>query len=81
MKAKIVQHQRGNHSDRQVLDCGRTIFEGTITDVKKELTEMRKRCMITWRERSTDQCMSDYVAYEMAEIWAFRLEDGQWVKM
>lgn len=81
MKAKLVQHQRGNHSDRQVLDCGRTIFEGTVTDVKKELTEMRKMCRQMWRERSIDQCMADYVAYEMADVWAFKFEDGQWVRL
>ena len=81
MKAKIIQHQRGNHSDHQVLEYGKTIYEGTVTDVVKELTEMRKRCRQMWRQKSTDECMSDFVAYEMGDIWAFKFKDGQWKRL
>lgn len=80
MKAKIVEHQRGNHSYRQVLECGRTIFEGNVRDVVKKLTEMRKMCRQIWRERSTDQYMNDFVAYEMSDIFAFKFKDGRWVR-
>lgn len=81
MKAKIVKYQRGNHSDQHVLEYGRTIFEGTVTDVVKELTEMRKICRQMWREISTDACMSDFVAYEMSDIWAFKFKDGKWERL
>lgn len=81
MKAKIIEYQRGNHTDRHVLDNGKTIFSGNISEVKQEMVSMRKFLRRSWHNTSTNDTMKDYVDYNMGDIWVFKMVDGNWVRM
>lgn len=81
MKAMIIQHQRGNHSDYQVLNYGKCIFRGTITEVKREMVSMRQFLRSRWRQESTNSTMADYVEYNMGDVWAFKNVNGEWLRM
>ena len=69
MKAYLKQHSRGNHSPEQVYYNGRTIFAGTKKECRAELTRMRKFCKAKFAESSTTSNQSEFIAYEMGDIF------------
>lgn len=81
MEAKIIRHSRGNHNDIQLLNYGKVIFRGNVTEVKKELAYMRNNCRTMWHSASTDSNMRDYIEYQMGEISAFKCVNGSWERI
>jgi len=65
----LIEHSRGNHSAAQVYNHGKSVFSGTKTDCKKELIRMRKFCKEKFYRTSTNDKLTDFVNYEMADIF------------
>lgn len=65
----LIQHNRGNHSASQVLYHGNILMKGTKKECKAEIVRMRKFCRNKWHETSTNQKMSEFVNYEMSDIF------------
>lgn len=67
---RIYIHSRGNHTPYQIRHYGREQFRGTATEAKKELRDMVKRCREMWYGASTSDTMRDYIAEQMADVFA-----------
>jgi hypothetical protein len=65
----LLQHSRGNHSATQVYWHGKTVLEGSKTACKKELVKMRKNCKYKFWETGTNDTLTDFIAYQMADIF------------
>lgn len=76
-----MKYKRGNHSDAHVLQYGKVIYEGNVTEVKNEISRMRKFCRDKWYVTSTNNTLRDFVEYEMGDIWAFKVVDGQYQRI
>jgi len=65
----LIQHSRGNHSAEQVYYHGKRLVEGRAKDCKIELVRMRKFLKDKFAETSTNDKLSDFIAYEMADTF------------
>jgi hypothetical protein len=72
MKTILIKHNRGNHSDAQLKNHGTIIFEGTKKECQQELVRMRKFCKDKYHNTSTNEKLTDFVNYEMANIWMLK---------
>lgn len=70
MKA-IYEHQRGNHSREQVQAHGKLLFIGTNKEAAAILAKMRRQSKARWQEASTNVTVSEWVEYEMSEIFVY----------
>lgn len=72
----LKEHSRGNHSPNQVYYHGRTVFEGTKKECQQELIRMRKFCKENFHNTSTNDTLRDFIAYEMADTFFVKNENG-----
>lgn len=70
MKA-IYKYQRGNHSREHVKAHGQLLFIGTNKEAAAILAKMRRRCKELWQESCTNLTVSEWVEYEMSDIFVY----------
>ena len=84
-RIKIFHHPRGNHSVSQIVKYGipefnfnRGSYIFSAKEAKEKLVKMRKFCRNDWPWVCTDLKMRDYIAYEMADIFAVDIDKMEW---
>ncbi len=65
----LIQHSRGNHSPEHVFFYGKPILQGNSKECKDQLVRMRKSLKYKFSQTSTNDKLSDFIAYEMADTF------------
>jgi|LakMenEpi03Aug12_release.lakeMendotaPanAssembly.Ray.scaffolds.fasta_scaffold1658233_1 hypothetical protein len=71
----LIQHSRGNHSAEQVYFHGKIIEQGTKKECQKELVRMRKFLKNRFAETSTNDTITDFVRYQMGDIFFIKKQN------
>lgn len=67
----VYRYRRGNHSECHVRAFGSLLFAGSNRSADKFVADMRRRCRAMWYESCTSLNRSDFIAYEMSDVFVY----------